>query len=226
MPRLKEKFFEAQSFRKKGFSLKEISGKLGISKSTASIWLRDILLSEKAELRLAERITQGQIISAKKRKARTDEIRRIYFENGLKLVKETSRQHKDKRTSKIFCAILYWCEGAKFDGGGIQFTNSDPNLIRTFVRLMRHAFRVDESKFRVSLHVHNYHSISRQIKFWQGVTGIPNSQFFRPYKKINSGKRLKLDYQGCVNIKYYDSDIARQLLGVGKAFLKIYGGVV
>jgi transposase-like protein len=43
----------AVKFRKQGCSLAEISYKLGISKSTASVWLRGVQLSKKAKKRIA-----------------------------------------------------------------------------------------------------------------------------------------------------------------------------
>ena len=226
MPRLKDKFFKAQELRKRGFSLKEISDSLKISKSTASLWSRDIQLSKKAAKRLSAKVTHGQLISARQRIARTDAIRQEYFEKGIETVRTVARERRDKMISKIFCALLYWCEGGKHDDRCIQFTNSDPKLIRVFVNLFRKSFPVDESKFRILLHLHEYHSLPTQIKFWQAITSIPASQFSKPYLKPHSGKRMKLDYPGCVNIRYYDANIARELLGVGKAFLEIFGGVV
>ena len=43
------KYFKAKEFRKKGYSLKEISTKLHVSKSTASVWLRDVKISEEGD---------------------------------------------------------------------------------------------------------------------------------------------------------------------------------
>ena len=226
MPRLKEKFFKAQELRRKGFSLKEISENLKIAKSTASLWSRDIPLSKKAANRLSAKVTRGQLISARQRIARTDAIRRMYFDKGLEMVRTVAQKKRDKEISKIFCALLYWCEGGKHDDRCIQFTNSDPKLIKTFVNLFRESFSIDESKFRILLHLHKYHSVQAQIKFWQTIIGVSASQFSKPYLKPNNGKRIRLDYPGCVNIRYYDANISRELLGVGRAFLEIFGGVV
>jgi len=53
---LKEK---AINLRMEGYSVKEISDKLSISKSTSSIWVRDLILNEKAKQRLIVRRLNG-----------------------------------------------------------------------------------------------------------------------------------------------------------------------
>ncbi|MBI4708702.1 MAG: hypothetical protein HY764_00670 [Candidatus Portnoybacteria bacterium] len=220
MPRLKKQFLKAQALRRRGLSLNEISGKLKISKSTASLWLRDFILSDKASARLSKRLTSGQLISAKNRKEKTDASRLACFMAGVDLIDDRNQILCDKGILKIMCALMYYCEGGKSHDGEVQFTNSDPKLIRAFLNLLRRSFQLVESKFRVSLHIHKYHLVKEQIKFWSDVAKIPSSQFIKPYIKPNAGKNIKSGYAGCVNIKYYDATVARELLGLGKAFLE------
>lgn len=221
MIRLKEKFLQAIQLRKNGFSLKEISEKLRISKSTASLWLRDTVLTRNAQQRLKNRIRQGQRNSATKKKAETEFRRQGYLHTGLKLIQNFNF---NKKVLKIFCALMYLCEGSK-DDGIVQFTNSDPQTVRAFVNLFRKSFRLDESKFRISLHLHSYHFSSRQIRFWSKITKVPSGQFMKPYIKPNSGKRIKKDYQGCINLRYYSADVAKELIGIALAFIQYYGRV-
>lgn len=223
MPRLKEKFFKARIFRKKGYSLDEISRMLVISKSTASLWVRDIILSKNAKGRLFKRITRAQFISAQKRIDKTNTHRRQCKERGDELFKEINI---NKGLALVFCGMLYCCEGGKSDDRTLQFTNSDPKLVGAFVNLLRRAFELDENKFRVSLHLHSYHSKDNQINFWSKIVNIPATQFIKPYCKANAGKRIKNNYQGCANIRYNDVNVARELIGAGQAFLEKYGGVV
>ncbi|NQU83696.1 MAG: hypothetical protein HQ536_03210, partial [Parcubacteria group bacterium] len=75
--KIKEK---AIKLRKKGYSLKEISEKLKIAKGTASIWLNDVKLSQKAQERLQKREILGQYKSHLIRRKK----RRKLFETYLK----------------------------------------------------------------------------------------------------------------------------------------------
>ena len=58
----------AIKLRKKGFSLQEISQSLNIAKSTASLWLRKISLSEEAIKKLAQKeiLGRSKAVSSKK----------------------------------------------------------------------------------------------------------------------------------------------------------------
>ena len=105
--------FEAKQksliLRRKGHSLKEISQFLNVSKSTVSVWVRDVYLSDKAKSRLLLKITKGQFFGAQKR--------REYGDNKNKLLKEEARKEFSLITpdlnGRIICAMIYWCEGAK-----------------------------------------------------------------------------------------------------------------
>jgi hypothetical protein len=146
---------KAVALRKKGYSLKEISVRFHVAKSTASLWCENVALGATAEAR--------------------------YFSEALNEI------HLSSNHDKILCAMIYWCEGAKSARGG------------------------------------SYHSPQKQLDFWSKVTDIKREQFIKPYRKANSGKRIHPNYQGCINIRYHDNDLARRLMAVAKAFLKHTG---
>jgi transcriptional regulator with XRE-family HTH domain len=152
-----EKRFQAQKLRRGGYSLKEIASRLGVAKSSASLWVRDIVLSEKAKKRLLTRITAGQFIAAENKKAHT----RILEAEVLKSAHILLRSLRLSRDyNKLICAALYWCEGAKDMHHGVSFMNSDPDLMRKFLELFRESFALDEKKFKPLLHLHEYHNVS------------------------------------------------------------------
>lgn len=205
--------------RRRGYSLSELNLKFGISKGTLSNWLRNITLSKKAEQRLLTKIKNGQLISSTRKKEKTKKDLDIYFKDSLKIIENLKI---DKELTKVICALLYWCEGDKNFYSAVRFTSSDDNLTRTFLTLLRKSFKLDEGKFRVCIHLHNYHNSEEQLKFWSKVTNIPPSKFIKPYKKKNTGKRTREGYNGCVSVRYHDVKIARQLLMTAKAFFGRY----
>lgn len=222
MIRLLDEFIKAKSLRKRGYSLNEISKRLNISKSTASIWLKNCNISEVALKRLEKRKNLGRLNSGKVRRAKREKqeekIKKevIDYLNFINIKKEYL---------KLFCSLLYICEGSKNIDSRLSFCNSDPLLIKTFLNFLRFSFKIDEDRFRVSLHIHEYHSSSKQISFWSRTTRIPKSQFIKPYIKPHTGKRKKDNYQGCVNIRYCDSLLSKKLLFLGKELLYKYGDV-
>ncbi len=204
--------------REKGFSFREISEKIGIAKSTASLWLRDIDLSRKAKKRITELGIRGRKkgieTNKKKRKVEDDLIRekvRKYFSNSEHL----------KIDPKIACALLYWCEGTKCNGNkAVSFSNADPEMIKYFLYVFRQAFKLNEKKFRALIHLHEYHNAKKQLIFWSGVTDISTEQFNKSYIKSNTGKNKKENYPGCVNVKYSDVKIYRELMFIIKRLLR------
>ena len=106
--------------------------------------------------------------------------------------------------------MLYWCEGEKHSPA-MRFTNSDPQMLNFFLKLFRSAFKIDESKLRVCLHLHEYHDQRQQKIFWSKITGIPEVQFSKIYLKPNTGLSKKEGYPGCVSLRYFDHKIALEL---------------
>ena len=220
MKRFQRKYLSAVKLRKKGYSLDEIGKRLGIAKSTTSLWLRDVELPPPAIERLANRGNLGRARAQKTRELRRRIFDQILENRAEKLIKSAplARNHR-----KIICALLFWCEGSKNTKSGVHFVNSDPSLIKTFLALFRSSFKIDEKRLRICLHLHEYHSTKKQISFWSKITDITIRQFIKPYKKPHTGKRIRKNYPGCVNVAYHDSALARELTSIAKQTLNNIG---
>lgn len=207
---------EAEKLRKKGYSYNEIHEKIGVAKGTLSRWLKDLKLSEEAMKRLESRIQKGQIIAGRTKRRRTkkrnqkerkqadDFIDSLNISNDLNL---------------LLCSLIYICEGESSPNNRVAFSNSDPKLVKTFLNLFRKSFDLKEEKFRIMLHLHDYHNKKEQKKFWSNVTNIPLDQFLKIYQKQNTKTRIRDGYPGCVQVRYHDTNIARKLVFTAEAFL-------
>ncbi len=197
----------AVGLRKDGFSLKEISDKLKIAKSSASVWVRNIEMSTKAK----ERINQLKKVGINKAK-------KINHENAVvrnKKCIDWSIKIFSKKELSIFeyqmiCSLLYWGEGAKFSNR-IEFTNSDPKMVKVFLESLCVGFGVDRSKLRVNLHLHNYHNEFKQKKMWCDLLKISENQFNKTFWKENSFKIKRTDYPGCIRICYHSKEIVDKI---------------
>ena len=208
---------KALKLRRSGHSFSEISRQLHVSKSSISMWVGTVVLSPSASERLFKKVKFGQIMFANKIRRKTILREASYLQEArIALV-----NNPDYR--KIMCAMLYWCEGNK-SPKSVIFTNSDPMLVKTFLKLLRESFVLNEKRFHPCVHIHEYHSASRQLDFWSKITNISKRQFIKPYRKPNTGKRIREGYQGCLSLRYHDSDLARRLLATAKAFLE-NGGI-
>jgi hypothetical protein len=200
---LKEK---AVSVRKLGASYKEVAKRLKISKSTAYSWLKDIPLNRKAKekLNVSQRLGRhkGMAVLKEQREKRDEEIHQ-------KTLLAFTKFKGSILVYKIVCSILYWGEGEKSENK-IAFTNSDPLMVRTFLRLFRSSFMINEDKFSAFLHLHDYHIKDEMVCFWAKATGIHKNKI-RVYNKKSSHATIKAGYKGCISIRYSDVKISKEI---------------
>ncbi len=216
----------AEKLRKDGLMYAEIAEELGIAKSTAYSWVKHVqmsasklhLIEQKKEVLQSEKIRNLAVINKRRHQDRNKEI-----ENKARAV--VSNLILDDHQSKLLCAIFFWCEGGKDARGGIQFINSDPVMIATFLHLLRKSFSLDEAKFRGLMHLHEYHDEARQLKYWSQLTNIPTSQFYKSYIKPNTGKNYRVNYPGCISIRYADGSLGKLLQMIYTEFGNQYRGV-
>jgi transposase len=212
---MKKKFFlkQAEGYRRQGYSFNEISRKFGIAKSTTSLWLRNIPLNESGKKRLKKISDNGRkkavITNRRKREVILRKIKKYCTVlRGRKYVKDDF---------KLFLAMLYWGEGSK-TGRKVSFMNSDPEMIRTYLFLLRNTFKIDENKLRLCIHLHSYHDENEVVDFWSRITGIKRDKI-HIYRKENSGKNIKEGYRGCVSVNYCDVKIFKEILLIIKRFV-------
>ena len=184
--------------REEGASIRDIALRVGVSKSSVSVWVRDIELTPKQHAALALRNVayNRQMGGTWKQAARRRSERTEYQEHGRALA---------RFDDPLFVAgcMLYWAEGARHRNS-LKFTNSDPEMIRFFVRFLRERFDIDDSAFSVTCNLFADH-LERQEEieqFWLDLTGLPTSCLRKSsvnvYSKYSQKKRRnKLPYGTC-----------------------------
>lgn len=205
----------AIKLRKKGLLYAEIAGRLHIAKSTVYVWTSKVALTERQRALVA-----GRLAAAKRRQMlRLAHSRRIKREQAELMTRslaqstlESARLSIDHK--RLLCAVLFWCEGEKDVSSGIRFINSDPLMVRKFLSLLRQSFRLDESKFRALIHLHDYHNVQSQLSYWSGLTDIPPQQFYKSYQKPHNGKQSRAGYQGCISVRYVDVELGKLLKSI------------
>ena len=167
----------ALKLRQKGESIKGIAEKLGISKSTISLWCRDIELSAKQIQKLHERMLVGSL-KGRIKGARTQYERRLQkIENFRKqgIIDIGKLSERDFLLSGL---TLYWGEGSK-KGRRVRLTNSDPEIIKFMMIWFRKNWGIEDSKFILRIGINQIHKnrIEEVEKYWSKITSIPREQF-------------------------------------------------
>jgi len=190
---------KVREMKKKGISAAEISRHFNISDTTILRWCDDIPSHNPYHL-----------YSQKLR----DEAK----EKSVGIVGSVSLK---KESAKILASILYWCEGSKYPSSNfVAFSNSDENLVVTFLNLFRLGFRPKESKLKASLQLHTTHNKEEMTSFWSKALKIPKSQFYKPTITKPTKNMKRRDYKGTCTIRYYDVYILLEIMGIFEEFSK------
>ncbi len=118
-----------------------------------------------------------------------------------------------KRNIIIAGVLLYWAEGYKTSkASGVDFANSDPEMIAIFMKFLRTCYSLDEKRLRILLYCYSDQNISQLIGFWSTQASIPKNQFSKPYIRENksiSGRKMPY---GLVHIRYSDKKLLFDIL--------------
>jgi hypothetical protein len=209
----------ARELRALGWTLGEICEELAVSKASASLWCRDVIIDEAALVaRRRERAQSGRRAAQQRgpnklQRAKQDEIeagRRW----GARAIGDLSA-----RDLLIAGTALYAGEGSKTDGC-VKFANTDPRMIRLFMTWLRTTFDVDERRLRLRLYLHDGLDLASAEAHWSAVTSIPLAQFTSPYRAVpDPSIRRSKHPMGCVSVVYGCSRTHREVMGLVAALL-------
>lgn len=204
---------KAIKLRQKGYSLTQISNTLKIAKSSASVWTRNIVLSDFAQKQLTKQKLKGKLKAIKINHQKS--IKRL--SDCLKWATISCHSIKPtKENYQLICAMLYWGEGAKLSNR-VEFTNSDPLMVKVFLTSLEIGFNIDKSKIKANLHLHQYHQESIQKIFWMKSLHLSESQFNKTFWKKNSHKVIRTGYPGCIRVCYYSKEIVDKIKALYQA---------
>jgi hypothetical protein len=205
----------ARRLRAAGRTLAEIAGELHVSKSSVSLWVRDVPFTPSKSRTGAQR--------------RRNPLR----ERKLRQIEELDRAGIawiGRLSEAAFLAsgtALYAGEGSKRDGS-VSFANSDPDMMRFFCAWLRHFFPIDEARLRVNVYLHVGLDLDAAESFWSEVTGVPRAQFRAPYRAVpDPSIRTSKHVRGCCYVTYSCSRTHRAIMGLVRALLSsnAYSGV-
>ncbi|MCP6726442.1 MAG: hypothetical protein KJI69_00150 [Patescibacteria group bacterium] len=205
---------KARRLREAGFSIQTIENKLRVSRSSASIWVRDVPLTKKQIERLyLNKKTgglKGSFIASENKKRATKESIRKFTEKGIKDVGKLL-----KRDRFIAGIALYFAEGTKSGRSNVSFSNSDPQSVVFMMSWLREFCNVQESKFRCSIYLHDNLNENKAKRFWAKITHIPLAQFRKTYiveNRKNRLRRTKHEYGVC-RITVSNTILHRRIMG-------------
>jgi hypothetical protein len=209
------KFLEKEKaivLRKQGKSYSEILEMVAVSKSTLSLWLRNVQLSKKQNQTFSVKKKQAQLRGAAARKADRIERTAVISKEAQKIVGKLS-----KRERLLIGVALYWAEGSKEKSyrpsARLDFANSDPAMVCFYVDWLRSTLGVADKDVQLMLHIHENRlsELGEFTKFWLKVTGLESTNLVKPVLKKHIPKTKRHNttdtYHGLVAIRVRRSTI-------------------
>jgi len=217
----------AIELRKQGKTYSEILKRVPVAKSTLSLWLRDVGLAKAQKQRISKKRHEAQMRGAKARKDQRIQLTRDIYASAEKDIKCIS-----KRELWLMGVMLYWAEGSKekpwHSGSGVQFSNSDPRMIRLFLEwLSLYGTKKGDVIFKLFIHENHKDNVEKVFLYWARETGFPRKHFKYVYFKKHNPKTKRRNteegYHGnLVVVVKKSSEIVRKIEGWARGIDKYY----
>ncbi|MER5633702.1 hypothetical protein [Streptomyces nitrosporeus] len=205
---------KARELRLQGMTYDRIQVELGCSKSSISLWVRDLPKPERKRTR-----EQASEIA---RRGWEPVMRRREAER-IRTKKAAEAEIGTLTPRELFLAgvNLYWAEGTKDKTyerrETVSFVNSDPGMIEVYLAWLR-LLGVEAERLRFYVHIHESADIPAAEQYWADLTGAAPSAFGKTTVKKHSPKTNRnntgANYRGCLVVRVLQSaDLYRRIEG-------------
>lgn len=201
-----------------------IREKLGVSKSTLSYWLQDYPLSEHEIKRARQRAwLRGE--ASRERYRNTMRLKKVQLDKEVYCKYREQMINISKESFLLAGLMLYLGEGDKKNKSRVGLANSDPAVIKFFIKWLTDFMNVKKDKIHVELHLYENMDIKEETLFWEKIVNLPEKQFYKTQvRKIREGA---FSYQGKQNhgtcsVIFPSVEKKREIMMAIKALLDLY----
>ena len=214
--KLKEKQ-KAIRFRKRGFSYSEILEKVPVAKSTLSLWLRSVDLSNRQKQRLTKKKLAAALRGAMIRKNQRLDI--------TKEIKDKARNEIKKISNRELWLVgvsIYWAEGAKQKETNpsqkVQFSNSDVRMVKVYLKWLYRICKISLKNIGFEIYIHETANIEEAKKYWSKTLNLSEDKFqkirLKKHKINTKRKNIGRDYHGLLSVTVKRStNLNREITG-------------
>ncbi|MFF8680319.1 terminase gpP N-terminus-related DNA-binding protein [Streptomyces sp. CA-100214] len=205
---------KARELRLQGWTYDQIEAELGCSKSSVSLWVRDL---PKPEPRYTPHEQQALMRAGLARlRSSQDEERQ-----QTKAAAQLAIGDLSARELFLVGVGLYWAEGGKdkpYDRReNVTFVNSDPDMIKVFLAWLR-LLEVERERLRFTVMIHENADVAGAEQFWAELVRADRSAFNKTTLKRHNPKTVRKNvgdsYRGCLVIKVLKgADLYRRIEG-------------
>lgn len=212
---------KAINLRKQGTSIRAIERKWGIPRSTLSGWFRKIQLTNTQKIKIFK---NASILMSKARIKAViwhNKQKKLRLNKARKEAKEIlSRINtKDKNILELSLSMLYLGEGSKTNHTSMG--NSNPLILKFFIKCMRILFGIQENEFKCDLHLRSDQNEKKAISYWSNELGIPKNNFTYMKDKRTAKSKTYTSYMGVCVVRCGKIAVQRRIVHLAEEFSKI-----
>ncbi|KUO10714.1 hypothetical protein [Streptomyces sp. DSM 15324] len=211
---------KARELRLQGWTYDQIEVELGCSRSSVSLWVRDLPRPERRapaeQARLANRMRWEHELAVR------DEKRQQTKATAMAQIGEMSDR-------ELFVAgvALYWAEGTKDKTYArretVIFVNSDPGVIKLYLAWLN-LLGVEPERLSYRVMIHITADVEGANCYWADLVGVDVSAFQRTTIKKHNPKTVRKNvgenYRGCLVIRVSQAaELYRQIEGWWKGMV-------
>ncbi|AZM64706.1 MULTISPECIES: hypothetical protein [unclassified Streptomyces] len=205
---------KARELRLQGWTYDRIQVELGCSKSSISLWVRDLPKPERRDpseqARLANRKRwEHELAVREEQRGRT------------KAAAAEEIGSMSDRDLLLTGVALYWAEGAKDKPyarrENVLFVNSDPGVIKLYLAWLD-LLGVERERLRYRVMIHMTADVEGAKRYWADLAGVDVSQFqkttIKKHNPTTVRKNVGDTYRGCLVIRVSQgADLYRRIEG-------------
>lgn len=187
---------KALKLRSLGKSYREIKNLIGVPKGTLSGWLKKIHWSDKIKRGLAEK-------AKKKNTVRLRGLNKIRGKHLTKLYREARKEAKEEfeyfKLHPLFISgiTIYWGEGDRLSRYLVRIANTDPLMIKIFVRFLCEVCGVSKEAIRAHILLYPDLNPNKCINFWVEKSKLSVKNFNKCVVIQGRHKTRRLPYGVC-----------------------------
>ncbi|WP_030666282.1 hypothetical protein [Streptomyces rimosus] len=206
---------KARELRGRGMTYDEIQVELGCSKSSISLWVRDMPKPSPRRTR-----TEQAQLAARKRWEHELTIR----DKERQRTKATAMGEIGTLSDRELMLVgvgLYWSEGTKSKPHRttetIEFVNSDPTMIEIFLAWLK-LMSVEPERLRFHVMIHESADVAAAEHYWADLVGLDVTDFGKTTLKKHNPKTVRKNvgegYHGCLVVRVRrGADLYRRVEG-------------
>jgi hypothetical protein len=173
---------------------------------------RLLITHEEAEELYVRQALSLRTIS-RQRQVHIDSLRHELVELGFTIRSQTQKPnefHYDQSGNEVLEALALgiWLGGGTKEGKRVEVTNCDPGILKTWIAFLLKVCRVEESKIRLVVELHDANLTEESRLFWQVALGHNFPCCFQ-YRVSGKGKRKRP--MGTARVRYNSTFLQQRI---------------